>query len=104
MKQEARQLRRIVGQIEQDLERAKQELKQYEDSCLHDFKVTYEPVYHKAHTIPGDKPGTMGSDWRGSCYVPAKTEDQWKRECEKCGLVQITKSYDSKKSEEREPR
>jgi len=47
-------------------------------------------IYHKGYTIPGDPPGTMGVDWRGSCYVEPKTEKRWKRTCTVCGHIEYT--------------
>ena len=98
MEEKARQLREIVERINEEVEkanekfdRAKQELREYEKSCQHQYgKTIYDPIRTEAYTIPGDKPGTMGVDWRGPIDVPAHTEHRWRRTCNKCGLEQIT--------------
>lgn len=97
MDQKARQLADIVREKKTTadtaavaLRTAEDQLTQYQKTCPHNFTVTYDPIYHKAYTIPGDPPGTMGVDWRGPTHVPAETEDRWKRECPKCGLVEYT--------------
>ena len=91
MEHDARVLRDLALRTQREFESAEARLRQYEQSCSHKWGETiYDPVYHKAYTIPGDKPGTMGVDFRGPCYVPAETEDRWKRECSRCGLVEYT--------------
>lgn len=91
MKQEAKKLREIVEKAEEDLRQAQSNLRNLIQNCQHQYGETiYDPIYTPAYTIPGDKPGTMGVDWRGPVHVPAKTEDRWRRECESCGIVEYT--------------
>lgn len=91
METKAKNLRERFASLTTEVERAQAELQRYEASCNHQWSETvYDPIYHKAYTIPGDPPGTMGVDWRGPCYVPAETIDRWKRECKRCGLVEYT--------------
>lgn len=91
MKPEAVELRKKVEQLKEQLSTAETDLEKMVESCEHKFcKPIYDPVYTPAYTIPGDKPGTMGVDWRGPCHVDAKTEDRWKRVCETCGVEQYT--------------
>jgi len=91
MEDKAKQLRGLVKKLNGEYNQARKELENYEKSCPHKYGETiYDPIYTKAFTIPGDPPGTMGVDWQGPVYVPAKTEPRWKRICEKCGLEQIT--------------
>jgi hypothetical protein len=90
MEFEAKNKRNLVGKLKDELTKAEKDLKNYVTKCNHNFETKYDPVYTPAYTIPGDTPGTMGVDWRGPVYVPAKTQERWKRECEKCGLVEYT--------------
>jgi hypothetical protein len=90
MELEAKNKRNLVGKLKDELTKAEIDLKKYVTKCNHNFETNYDPVYTPAYTIPGDKPGTMGIDWQGPVYVPAKTQERWKRECEKCGLVEYT--------------
>ncbi|MDD5192558.1 MAG: hypothetical protein PHH54_00690 [Candidatus Nanoarchaeia archaeon] len=98
MENRARELREIVKRTNEEVnkaneksDRARNELRDYERRCQHEYsKTIYDPIYTSAYTIPGDKPGTMGVDWRGPTYVSAKTEPRWKRTCTRCGLEQIT--------------
>jgi hypothetical protein len=97
METEASRLIDIVKKMEVEqtknnskLELANRELTQYRKKCQHKFEEKYDPIRTESYTIPGDPPGTMGIDWRGPLYVPAKTEDRWKRYCPKCGLEEYT--------------
>jgi len=91
MEPKAKELRDKAEESQREYERAKTQLDRYEASCSHEFSETvYDPVYHPAYTCPGDPPGTMGVDWRGPVHVPAETEDRWRRECNRCGLVEHT--------------
>jgi hypothetical protein len=84
-------LREKVSNLEKEFQDAKQQLTEYVGACQHHFgEIIYDPIYHEAFTIPGDAPGTMGSDWQGPVHVPAETIDRWRRECKICGLVQYT--------------
>ena len=38
----------------------------------------------------------METDWRGPVHVSAETEDRWRRECKRYGLVQYTKNFEEK--------
>jgi hypothetical protein len=67
------------------------QLRSQQNRCQHAWGPTfYKPIHEEAYEIPGDPPGTMGVDWRGPTYVPAKTTPQWERTCKTCGLVQKT--------------
>ena len=89
---ETAKLRKEIETSAQNLENKKKRLLQIERECRHSWgEVTPDHIYHKAYTIPGDPPGTMGVDWRGPCYVPAETEKRWKRVCKICGKVEYTK-------------
>ena len=89
--EEANALRVTIKEKEEELKSVKETLKQIEDSCQHQWtKPEYCPEHHEAYTIPGDPPGTMGSDWRGPVYVPAETIKKWRRQCNLCGKVEIT--------------
>lgn len=92
MKQDAQGLRERAKRLTEESRNAQQELERYESRCQHKWGETvYDPIHHKAYTCPGDPPGTMGVDWRGPVYVPAQTEDRWKRECQDCGRVEYAR-------------
>lgn len=77
LEEQARSLREQADRIKRD--------------CDHKWgPVEYTPDYQEAYTIPGDPPGTMGVDWQGPVYVPAKTTPKWSRRCLTCGCVQTT--------------
>ena len=104
MKLDAKNLRDLVERTRLEFESAKRRLESYELNCKHDFgEPVYEPIYHKAYTVPGDAPGTMGVDWRGPCHVPASTDDRWKRECKECGLVEYTRQVIEEKIVKKRP-
>ena len=94
---------RLNQEIEADaeaLKRKKEALSRIDRECQHVWGETIpDHIYHKAYTIPGDPPGTMGVDWRGDCHVPAKTEKRWKRVCKKCGKVEHTSRTTKKEVE-----
>jgi hypothetical protein len=91
MKPEAKRLRELARSLNDQSRAANDQLKIYESTCNHNWGETvYSPIYHEAYTVPGDPPGTMGVDWRGPVYVPAQTEERWKRECNNCGKVEYT--------------
>ncbi len=84
-------LREKYKNAELCFEGAKLALKEAERQCSHDWSASVEAsVYLPSHTIPGDPPGIMGVDWRGSCHVPSRTEKYWKRTCNICGKEEIT--------------
>lgn len=77
--------------MEAQLNAKKAALKQKENNCNHKWRDPIEAnIYKKSYTVPGDAPGTMGVDWRGDCFVPAKTTKRWSRECRLCGKVEYT--------------
>ena len=84
-------LRERIIQLELEISQDKEELAEIESRCSHSWgSTTYAPIEHKAYTIPGDKPGTMGVDFRPSMYVPASTQKRWKRVCNHCGKIEYT--------------
>ena len=79
MRQEAKQLRDKLTQLKKDLSGAEQSLNSLVKSCNHQYGETiYDPIHTQSYTIPGDKPGTMGVDWRGPTHVPTETKKRWK--------------------------
>ena len=92
MEARASDLRTQVEELTQGLSDAQRDLEQYVDSCSHKFSdPKYDPIRTESYKIHGDAPGTMGVDRRLPMFVPAKTENRWKRECGLCGEVQYTK-------------
>ncbi len=90
MEEKARTARERKQRLEEQLQETQRELTRIEASCHHQYRITYEPIYHKSHQLPGDPPGTMGIDWRGPVYVPSRTEDRWRRYCGICGKEDYT--------------
>ena len=91
MKSGAKHIRDQVDELEAKLKGAKRNLIDLVRTCSHQYGDTvYDPIYIPAYTFPGDKPGTMGVDFRGPVHVPAGTKSRWKRECEYCGDVEYT--------------
>jgi hypothetical protein len=91
MEPKSKNLRVLIERLKSELKKAESELQGYESRCQHNWEKTiYDPIYHKAYTIPGDPPGTMGVDWRGPVYVPAETIDRWRRTCNTCGKIEYT--------------
>lgn len=91
MKPNAQNLRDKVDKLHKEFAEAKKELGDMVRNCQHQYcEAVYDPIHTKAYTIPGDPPGTMGVDRQLPCYVPAKTEKRWRRECELCGDIQYT--------------
>lgn len=85
------QVRDSLKETLRKLDQLKSTIAGMERDCSHTWGPTeYKPIEHRAYTIPGDAPGTMGVDWRGPCYVPATTEKVWSRTCTKCGKVETT--------------
>lgn len=79
---------------QQEIERLRNQISSLEsqqNNCRHQWGETVaDHIYEKAYTIPGDVPGTMGIDWRGPVWVPAKTIERWKRVCKLCGKIEYT--------------
>jgi hypothetical protein len=97
MNPEAQQMRAELEITKKAYESAQAKLKDYVTRCQHKFgEVKYDPIHQQAYTIPGDKPGTMGVDWRGPQFVPAQTTPRWKKECGLCGLVKETTATEDK--------
>jgi len=98
--QNAQETRVHLESAKKRVEQLEARLRGFEQRCNngnHNWgQPKYDPIHHEAYTSPGDRPGTMGVDWRGPTYVPARTEDRWVRECRDCGLKQTTK-YSTKK-------
>ena len=84
---EARALRSRAEELRTQLADVENSLKGYVTRCPHSFNVSYDPVYHKGYTVPAWK---AGSDSTPEFYVSSRTEERWKRECGKCGLVEYT--------------
>jgi hypothetical protein len=92
MESNAKNLREFVKLKKQEYDDVAGKLRNYEDNCRHNFsEVIYDPVYHKGYTIPAV---SLGVDSTPEMYVPAISEDRWKRECTRCGLVEYTTSVD----------
>ena len=67
------------------------EILQAEKRCIHHWSQPVEAhIHHEGYEIPGDEPGTMGSDWRGPVYVSPRTELRWKRGCHNCGKIEFS--------------
>ncbi len=91
MNQDIQKLRNEVEAKERAFSETKKRLDDIVKSCQHKFGETIpDHTYREAYRIEGDKPGTMGSDWRGPLDVPAETELRWKRICDYCGKVEYT--------------
>ena len=87
----AAELRASIQVLERDLEQARTSLKQLVATCRHEWsEAKYDPTVRPAHTIPGDKPGTMGVDFRGPTFVPEEVTPRWTRTCRVCGHVEAT--------------
>ena len=90
---DAYELRAYIDVQASQLTAAQRRLTALERQCQHDWSPAVDAsIYHKAYRIEGDKPGTMGVDWRGPMDVPASTERRWSRRCRKCGKVEFTTS------------
>jgi hypothetical protein len=92
LKQVRQKLNTEIEQLNQNLREKEYLLNAIDKKCSHMWGETIpDHIEHKAHTIPGDPPGTMGVDWRGPINVPAKTEERWKRICKICGKIEYSK-------------
>jgi len=84
-------LRQRIGNLKSKLRQAEEALSRMERDCRHQWtQPKHVPEYREAYTIPGDRPGTMGVDWRGPSHVPAKTINRWERKCLVCGKTEVT--------------
>ncbi len=84
-------LKEDISKLEHKLLEKKRELARLEQNCQHIWgDAQPDHIYEDAYMIPGDEPGTMGIDWQGPTYVPAKTTYRWKRICSKCGKTEHT--------------
>lgn len=102
---DVRLLRAQAKAAKEKAEAARQRLEAAERACQHDWtESVYDPIHHKGYYDPGDPPGTMGVDRRLPSQVPPSVEDQWRRECRKCGKVQVTKSFGIERAEKKIPR
>lgn len=91
MTEDIRRLRKEIELLDVSLKAKREQLQQIVDKCSHNWSEhRYTPEHYEGYTIPGDPPGTMGSDWRGPTYVEPKTVKKWTRECLVCGEVQTT--------------
>ena len=84
---EARKLRDGAEELREQLAEVESAVKGYVSRCSHSFTVSYDPIYHKGYNVPA---WHAGSDSTPEFYVSASTEQRWKRECGKCGLVEYT--------------
>lgn len=89
------QLQVTLSRIDRERFEILREIDTLQKACSHDWEIRYTPEITKAHTVPGDVPGTMGVDYRGPVYVPEKTVDKWTRNCSKCGKEETTKELRS---------
>ncbi len=80
-----------ISELESQIDCKRRSLANIHASCLHNWSnPEYIPEYIPSRTIPGDKPGTMGSDFRAPTYVPSHTIHRWRRGCKNCGLTQTS--------------
>ena len=85
------ELKAKIDTLKNQLSAAQNELAGIERNCRHEWnEPQYTPEYRPGYTEPGDTPGTMGIDWRGSCYVTAETIPKWTRTCRICGKTETT--------------
>ena len=97
-------LNREIQDLQHKLNSKKAELEDVYRKCPHNhnenhWETKYDPIYKEAYTIPGDKPGTMGVDWRGPTHVPSQTTKRWKRNCTLCGKIEYTERIEPKVTE-----
>lgn len=86
-----RQLRENVRIAQSNLQTHEHALATALAQCGHSWtEPKYDPIVREPYTIPGDRPGTMGIDWRGPTYVERKETPRWTRECKICGKVAET--------------
>lgn len=77
-------------EIDRLLKRIEQ-LKTQQSQCRHTWTCSVRAdIYVEGFTDPGDRPGTMGIDFRGPCYIPPKHTKRWMRKCTTCGMSQYT--------------
>lgn len=91
MKPQVEEMVAAVESLKSKLKIAEDNLTRARKSCRHEWcPVVYDPVVTPAYEIPADPPGTMGIDWRPSCYVPRSEKARWRRDCRLCGVVEYT--------------
>lgn len=101
MDDKTKKLRDRIAELQFEMKIAENNLDHIVQNCNHAFdKTIYDPIHTPAYTIPGDMPGTMGVDFRGPCYVEAKTEKRWRRECTRCGKIEYTTNVKQNITEE----
>jgi len=82
------QLRKEIEDMERDLVNKKRELYNIESRCVHNWgKRETKEIHLPGMSFPGDEPGTMGVDFRGPTYVPARTITESTMKCLICGKV-----------------
>jgi hypothetical protein len=89
----AAQKKRLLDQATREYREAQAVVEAFQRTCNHSWdhpEGKYDPIYHPGYSYPGDKPGTMGVDFRPGGYVDARTEDRWTRTCTRCGKVETT--------------
>lgn len=83
-------LTRKIQALSNELSQLNYQLKLAQNTCQHTWETTYDPIVEEGYTIPGDRPGTCGVDWRGPVNVPRKETPRWKRVCTICDTSQYT--------------
>lgn len=69
----------------------KAKLMRIQTSCDHRWSEPERKVHRtEGYSYAGDKPGTMGVDFRSGGYVPSRETIYWTRKCKMCGKTQRT--------------
>jgi hypothetical protein len=106
--QNAEEIRVHIESTKRRLRELEGKLRNIEENCNngrhHWGDVKDESYYVAGYTIPGDPPGTCGSDWRGPTYVPSYTQPKYTRTCKVCGKVQTTNREEEVKHITKVPR
>ena len=88
---EADKIKWEIEKKQRELDGLKRQQENIYNECPHRWSdPIYDPIYKPGYTDPGDPPGTMGVDWRGPCYISAKTIPRWKKICSLCGKEEWT--------------
>lgn len=91
MNREAEALEMLINRGRTEFESAQRRLDTLRRTCQHKWsKPEYKPIIREGYQDPGDAPGTMGVDWRGPTWIPAKETPKWERHCTECGLIEET--------------